>query len=173
MRYVSRTLLVVVSVALVLLTAAAWTRSQRDPVRLAEDKARADHRQRLKIWNTPLDEGRCAISTASFGGTRARLVRGERDGTIVFAVIEAPARADPLEVLRQGDWLRSKFGAAPTTTLGSFSSKAAALSRAGQLCPPRLRCLPGRPGCSDTPAIPSPMEMYGSPLPPFAPTPSQ
>jgi len=159
-----RLLLVAVSMPAVAMTAVLWVRGLQAPAVDDGDIARAARRERLKIWNTPLDEGRCAISVAPFGGVRARLVRAEHEGTIHFAVIETPPRPTPLDALRQGDWLKMKFGASVTTTLGTYASAAAALARADRLCPPRLRCLPGRPGCQDHPVLPSPLQMYGPAL---------
>lgn len=172
MRARLRALLVAVSVPVVAITAVLWARQILAPVQDDGDVARAARRERLKTWNTPLEAGRCAISVARFGGVRARLVRAEADGTIHFAVIETAPRPTPLDVLRQGDWLKLKFGPAPTTTLGTYGSTAAALARAGRLCPPRLRCLPGRPGCGAHPALPSPLQMYGPGLLPTPPSPS-
>lgn len=159
-----RAVFVSASVPVVAITAVLWVSQVLAPVQDDGAVARAARRERLKIWNTPLDEGRCAISIAQFSGVRARLVRAEHEGTIHFAVIETPPRPTPLDVLRQGDWLKLKFGATPTTTLGTYGSTAAALSRASRLCPPRLRCLPGRPGCAEHPALPSPLQMYGPAL---------
>lgn len=156
-----RPVLIIATIPLVAITSLLWLRALMTPVRDDGEVARAARRERLKIWNTPLAEGRCAISVAAFGGVRARLVRAERDGTIHFAVIESPPRPTPLDVLRQGDWLKLQFGASPTTTIGTYGSTAAALARAGRLCPARLRCLPGRPGCDMHPALPSPLDMYG------------
>lgn len=156
-----RTLILALSVPLVAVTGVLWARSILTPLPEESDVALAARRARMKIWTTPLSDGRCAISVASFGGVRARLVRGERDGTVHFAVVETPKRPTPLDILHQGDWLKLKFGEAPTTTLGTYGSTAAALARAGKLCPPRLRCLPGRPGCRDQPALPNPLHMYG------------
>lgn len=156
-----RTILIAASIPIVSVTCILWARTVLSPHRDDGDAARAARRERLKIWNTPLEAGRCAISVAHFGGVRARLVRAEHDGTIHFAVVETPPRPTPLDILRQGDWLKLKFSDAETTTLGTFGSTKAALSRASRLCPPRLRCLPGRPGCGAHPTLPNPMDMYG------------
>lgn len=156
----SRTLLVAATGLLAAITVGKWISDARSPAHGEEAVARRARQERFKIWNTPLSEGRCAITTVTFGGTRARLVRVAHEGTIHFAVIEAPLKPTPLDVLRQGDWLRAQFGLAETATLGTFGTRAAALSTAGKLCPPRLRCLPGRPGC-DTPNLPDPHKLYG------------
>jgi hypothetical protein len=156
-----RALLVAVSVLVVAVTSVLWARSVLAPTRDGDEASTAARRARFKIWNTPLEAGRCAISVAQFGGLRARLVRAEHAGTIHFAVIETPPRPTPLDVLRQGDWLKLKFGDAETTTLGTYGSTKAAMARASRLCPARLRCLPGRPGCADHPVLPNPLQMYG------------
>lgn len=163
---------VAASVPLVAITAVLWASGLRSPAAEEAEIVRRAQRERLKIWSTPLEDGRCAISVATFGGTRARLVRAEHNGTIHFAVIEAPLKPTPLDILRQGDWLKAKFGVTQTATLGTYATKAAALSTAGRLCPPRLRCLPGRPGCEETPLLPNPMQMYGPSLMQPPPSPS-
>lgn len=101
-----RAVFVSASVPVVAITAVLWVSQVLAPVQDDGAVARAARRERLKIWNTPLDEGRCAISIAQFSGVRARLVRAEHQGTIHFAVIETPPRPTPLDVLRQGDWLK-------------------------------------------------------------------
>lgn len=136
---------------------------------LPEDAAQQARRANFEKWNKPLVEGRCAISVARFGGSRARLVRVETGGTVHFAVVESPVRNGPMNPLYQGDWLLSKYGAAPTTTLGTYGSTQAALNRAGQLCPPSLRCLPGRPGCDQTAALPNPLDLFAPPAAPHLP----
>lgn len=163
--------LLLVSLVAVAATAALWARDASNARARAEADARNARKPDFERWNKPLGEGRCAIDVARFGGTRARLVRVESNGTIHFAVIEMAARTSPLGTLQQGDWLRGKFGAAPTVTLGHFGSTTAALNRAGQLCPPALRCLPGRPGCEEVAVKSSdPLEMFlRPPSPEIAP----
>jgi hypothetical protein len=100
---------------------------------------------------------------ANFGGGQARLVRAEMAGIVHFAVIENARRNTPMNALHQGDWLREKYGEAPTTTLGRFGSTKEALTRAGLLCPPARRCLPGRPGCEAIGAPRNPLDAFAVP----------
>lgn len=163
MHPVVRKALIVASIPVVAVSAVLWASSVWQTRRDEGEIVREARKARFKLWNMPLEAGRCAISGADFGGGRARLVRAEKDGTIHFAVLESTQRSDPLAAMQQSDWLKAQFGTAETTTLGTFASKQAALARAGQLCPPKLRCLPGRPGCKEHPPLPSPFEMFPSP----------
>lgn len=159
-----RSLAVLGSLCAVAATVALWVHAWAEAARRAEADARQARRPDFEKWNRPLGEGRCAIAVARFGGMRARLVRVETGGTVHFAVIESAPRNTPLNALQQGDWLRARYGAAPTTTLGTFGSTTAALNRAGLLCPPALRCLPGRPGCEEVVARPmSPLDLFARP----------
>lgn len=166
MHPVLRKALLAASIPVVAVSAVLWASSVWQTRRDEGEIVREVRKARFKLWNTPLDAGRCAISVANFGGGKARLVRAEKDGTIHFAVVESAQRTNPLSALQQGDWLKAQFGTAETTTLGTFISKEAALARAGQLCPPKLRCLPGRPGCKEHPSLPSPFEMFSGTLVP-------
>ena len=153
--------LLLASVLAVAATGFLWAREAGTARTRADADARKTRKPDFERWNKPLGEGRCAIDIARFGGSRARLVRVEKNGTVHFAVIEMAARASPLGALQQGDWLQAKFGSAQTFTLGHFGSTAAALVRAGQLCPPALRCLPGRPGCGELATPPSdPLQLF-------------
>lgn len=157
-----RGLALALSLAAVAVTGLLWAHDAKNArARVEADASYSSRKPDFERWNRPLGEGRCAIDVARFGGTRARLVRVESNGTIHFAVIEMAARPSPLGALQQGDWLLGKFGTAPTVTLGHFGSTAAALNRASHLCPPALRCLPGRPGCEDVAAKPAdPLELF-------------
>lgn len=146
------------SLAAVVLTVLAMLFAHDEGRLDADEAARRLLQARLKLWNTPLADGRCAIKVASFGGGRTQLIRAEKDGTIHFAVVEVPTRASLLRP--EIDWLKLQFGTAETALLGAFRSKDAALRRAGLLCPPKLRCLPGRPGCPSEPTVASPVEMF-------------
>ena len=146
-------------------TVGLWIRDRRDADRAREEGSIVVRRSKADVWSRPLTEGRCAITVAHFGGSRARLVRAERDGVIHFAVIESVPRGNPMNTLYQGDWLRSKFGTAETYTIGTFGSARAAAAKASQLCPPALRCLPERPGCETHPKLGNPLEQFGLPLP--------
>lgn len=159
MRDLAVRVLAALSVAAVAVTVPLWIAGLRHPPETESDRQRAIRKARLDIWNKPLSEGRCAIASATFGGGRARLVRAEKDGTVYFAVLEGSPRKVPMNALYQGDWLRAQFGTAETVTLGIYRSPELALSRASQLCPPRLRCLPGRPGCEATPHA-TPLEIF-------------
>jgi hypothetical protein len=123
-------------------------------------------RQRSTAVQPPADiavsEGRCRIRQAHFGGSRARLVRADKDGVVDFAVIDFLPRGNPMTANYQGDWLMATYGAAETTTLGYFGSARAALVRAAQLCPPPFRCWPGRAGCGEERAL-SPAELFTGP----------
>lgn len=147
------------SVAAVAVTLPLWIAGLRHPPETEFEQQRAIRKARLDLWNKPLSEGRCAIASATFGGGQARLVRTEKDGTVYFAVLEGSPRKVPMNALYQGDWLRAKFGTNETATLGVYRSPELALARASQLCPPRLRCLPGRPGCEATPRA-TPLEIF-------------
>lgn len=159
-----------VSLIAVAVTVPLWLAQIRLEPETELEQQRAIRKARADIWNNPLSEGRCAIATATFGGGRARLVRVERDGTIHFAVLDTSPRKVPMNALYQGDWLRAHFGNAETVTLGTYRSAEMALARAGQLCPPQLRCLPGRPGCENA-ATASPLELFtglSASRPPFS-----
>lgn len=163
----TRSVLLLASILVVAVTSAVWIAASNETARRAQERATQSRAPDFQKWNKPLAEGRCAISIARFGGTRVRLVRVETEGTVHYAVIESIARNTPMNGLHQGDWLRSKYGAAPTVTLGTYGSTQAALNRAGQLCPPALRCLPGRPGCAEIAApTPSPFDLFRQPLVP-------
>lgn len=161
--------LLVVSILVVIATVGLWVRSAFLAPRHSRDSTDNRYKADFERWNKPLVEGRCAIAVARFGGSRARLVRVETSGTVHFAVVESTVRNGPMNPLYQGDWLRSKYGAAPTTTLGTYGSAQAALNRAGQLCPPALRCLPGRPGCDATETLPNPHDLFARPPGPSLP----
>lgn len=162
-------LVLISTLVLVAATVGLWVHTALQAARHESGGARQSRKADFEKWNKPLSEGRCAIAVARFGGGRARLVRVETDGTIHFAVVESAVRNGPMNPLHQGDWLRSKYGAAPTTTLGTYSSTQAALNRAGQLCPPALRCLPGRPGCDRTETLPNPHDLFTRPPGPSLP----
>lgn len=143
------------------LAAVALTVLLRGPQAMAPDQDEAGRKlrqARLQLWNTPLSTGRCVIEVASFGGGKARLFRAEKDGTVHYAVVETAPRNSLLQPER--DWLRVQFGTREAALLGAFRSKEAAMGRAGWLCPPRLRCLPGRPGCTAGSDLASPFETF-------------
>ncbi len=160
---VFRRYLVLLSGLAVAVTVPLWLQDIKKVPKDELESRQAIRKARLALWNKPLTDGRCAIATAYFGPGFARLVRADKDGTAHYAVLEGGSRKVPMNALYQGDWLRARFGAAETVTLATFKSSAAALARASQLCPPRLRCLPGRPGCDATPPLDALPAMTGLP----------
>ncbi|MDX2203514.1 MAG: hypothetical protein NW223_12255 [Hyphomicrobiaceae bacterium] len=170
MREVVPRILRAASLVAVAVTIPLWIGSLRLDPEDELERQRVLRKARVDLWSRPLTEGRCAISSAIFGAGRARLVRAGKDGTVHFVVLEGSPRKVPMNPLYQGDWLRANFGSAETVTLGTYRSSEMALTRAGQLCPPRLRCLPGRPGCEGGPGA-TPLELFtglSASRPPFA-----
>ncbi|RTL63195.1 MAG: hypothetical protein EKK41_23760 [Hyphomicrobiales bacterium] len=154
-----RRYLVALSMVAVAVTLPLWLGQLRRPAEDELEQQRAIRKARMEIWNKPLSEGRCVITSATFGGGQARLVRAEKDGIVFYAVLEGSPRKVPMNALYQSDWLRGHFGNAETATLAIYRSPEMALARASQLCPPKLRCLPGRPGC-EAAGTPDPLQLF-------------